>query len=129
MKLNYTTKDGRMTVTLEGSTQKEIWRELARFQEVFEDDAAARIDGKYITSNDIQFKVRSAEYQDEKGKTKTADYFEKIVKSGPMAGYKKAFGILDDGSDGLFPKWQVPESSLAGLNGWSKYIKKEKEGA
>ena len=123
MKLQYTTKDGRITATLEGSTQKELFKELARFQEVFEEIASGDVDGKYVTSDDIQYKVRSAEYVDEKGKTKSADYYEKVVRSGKLAGYKKAFGILDDSTDGLFPKWKAPEENIQGYNGWSKYVK------
>jgi len=123
MKLEYTTRDGRMTVTLEGSTQKDVWRELSRFQEVFENDAEANIDGKTLVADDVRFRVRKGQYTDEKGKDKTAEYFEKVVGSGPLKWYKKQFGILDDGTDGLFPKWQVPDGHKAGLNGWSKFVK------
>lgn len=123
MKLEYTTKDQRMTVTVEGSTQKDLWREISRFQEVFENDAAAKQNGEVVTGNDVRYVVRKGKYTDEKGKEKTAEYFEKRVVSGPMLGYQKSYGILDDGTDGLFPKWNVPDGNIPGFNGWSKYIR------
>lgn len=124
MKLTYTTADGRITVELEGKTHKDIWRQLASFQEVFEDTPEATIGGKVVSGGDVRFRVRKAKYQDEKGKEKEAEYFEKVVVGGPLVYYKKHYGVLDDGSDSLFPK-KAPEGEniQLGRNGWHKYNK------
>lgn len=125
MKLIYTTKDGRMSVELEGANDKELFRQLAHFQEVFEDTPSASVDGKATSGGDVAYRVRRAKYTDEKGKEKEAEYFEKLVVSGPLMWYKKSFGVLDDGSDNLFPK--RPDDSdpniVKGNNGWHKYSK------
>ena len=126
MKLVYTTKDGRITVELEGNSDKELFRKLAHFQEVFEDTPAAVVDGKLVTGGDVNYRVRRAKYTDEKGKEKEAEYFEKVVTSGPLAWYKKSFGVLDDGSENLFPKRPAEdENTITGQNGWHKYNKKQ----
>jgi hypothetical protein len=125
MKLSYTTKDGRMTVELEGTSDKEIFRKLAHFQEVFEDSPSAMLEGKLVSGGDVVYRVRKAKYTDEKGKEKEAEYFEKMVVSGSLAWYKKSYGVLDDGSDNLFPKRPSEDdaSITKGNNGWHKYNK------
>jgi hypothetical protein len=124
MKVTYTTKNGRMTVEFEVSSQKELFRELHRFQEVFEDTASANVDGQTVTSDDIRYIVRKSDYEDEKGKIKQAEYFEARVGSGKLAGWKKQFGVLDDGTEGLFPKRNLePNKDIQpGYGGWHKYI-------
>ena len=37
MKVNYKTGNGRISVEIEGDSQRDIFAEIARFQEVFED--------------------------------------------------------------------------------------------
>lgn len=124
MKLVYTTKDGRMSVEFEGANDKELFRQLSHFQEVFEDTPSANIDGKPVSGGDVAYRVRKAKYTDEKGKEKEAEYFEKMVVSGPLTWYKKSFGVLDDGSDNLFPKRPEDSDSIVkGNNGWHKYNK------
>lgn len=129
MKLSYTTKDGRMTVELEAANDKELFRKLARFQEVYEDTPTAVVDGKTVTGGDVVYRVRKAKYTDEKGKEKEAEYFEKLVVSGPLMWYKKGYGVLDDGTDNLFPKGNDKEQKdpnvVYGLNGWHRYNKKQ----
>lgn len=127
MKLTYTTKDGRLTVELEGSSDKELFRKLAHFQEVFEDSPSANVDGKMVAGGDVAYRVRKAKYTDEKGKEKEAEYFEKLVVSGPLLWYKKSYGVLDDGSDNLFPKRPADDEPnvLKGNNGWHKYVNKQ----
>lgn len=124
MKVSYTTKNGRMTVEFEVSSQKELFRELHRFQEVFEDTATAKVHDKFVESDDIRYVVRKSEYLDPKtNKSKAAEYFETRVGSGPMTGWKKQFGVLDDGTEGLFPKRKVEGDGLQpGFNGWHKYV-------
>lgn len=125
-KLTYTTADGRITVEIEGTSDKELFRKLSRFQEIFEDSPSAKIDGKEVSGGDVTYRVRKSKYTDEKGKEKEAEYFEKLVTSGPLKWYKKSYGILDDGSDNLFPKRNVDdENSVIGNNGWHKYKGKQ----
>ena len=38
MKLTYTTKNGRISVELEGDSHREIFNQIGKFQEVFEED-------------------------------------------------------------------------------------------
>lgn len=123
MKLIYTTADGRLTVELEAANDKDLFRKLAHFQEIYEDIPAGKVDGKVVTGGNVRYRVRKSQYTDEKGKNKEAEYFEKIVVDGPLAWYKKAYGVLDDGSDNLFPKRNVDEDPkvTVGLNGWHKY--------
>lgn len=122
MKVRYTTKNGRMTVEFDVSSQKELFRELHKFQEVFEDVAAAKLPDGFVESDDIRYIVRKADYEDEKGKIKQAEYFETRVGSGKLMGWKKQFGVLDDGTEGLFPKRKVEgENIQQGYNGWHRY--------
>jgi len=124
MKLVYTTKDGRMSVEFEGANDKDLFRQLSHFQEVFEDTPSANVNGKTVSGGDVVYRVRKAKYTDEKGKEKEAEYFEKLVVSGPLTWYKKSFGVLDDASDNLFPKRPEDSDSIVkGNNGWHKYNK------
>ncbi len=127
MKLSYTTKDGRMTVELEAANDKEMFRKLARFQEIYEDTPAAKLGEKLVSGGDVTYRVRKAKYVDEKGKEKEAEYFEKVVTSGELMWYKKSFGVLDDGTDNLFPKRPSEEDKDVerGFNGWHKYKKQQ----
>lgn len=127
MKLSYTTKDGRMTVELEAANDKEMFRKLARFQEIYEDTPAAKLGEKLVSGGDVTYRVRKAKYVDEKGKEKEAEYFEKVVTSGELMWYKKSFGVLDDSTDNLFPKRPSEEDKDVerGFNGWHKYKKQQ----
>lgn len=122
IELTYTTADGRMSFKVTGGDQRDLFREIQRIQEVFEGPATAKIDGKEVSATDVRYFVRKSKYTDEKGKEKEAEYFEQRIISGPMAGYKKCFGILDDGTGGLFPKKAPDEDVQYGYNGWHKYI-------
>jgi len=125
VKLTYVTQDGRMTVEIEGNSDKELFRKLAHFQEVFEDVPAAKIGDKLVEGGNVLYRVRKAKYTDEKGKEKEAEYFEKLIANGPLAWYKKSYGVLDDGTDNLFPKRPDPEDKNLeiGFNGWHRYKK------
>jgi hypothetical protein len=109
MELSYTTKDGRMTVKLSGETQKDIFKELAKFQEVFELPTCKNKAGE--ESTDTRFIVRNVDDN---------EYYEVqcIDVSKPNLLYSKiAYGCHKKGG-GLFPK-----------NGrkWVKYDSKDKK--
>lgn len=116
MKLNYTSRDGKMNVELEGSSQKELFKELAAFQEVFEQtECSAVIDGKLHKSNNTVFRVRIVDDN---------DYCELVcVEPGPLFMYKKIFGQAKKGG-GLFPKWPDREDKniVLGNNGWHRWV-------
>ena len=56
MKVNYQTKNGRLSVQLEGDSQKEIFEQISRFQEVFEETACGK-----CGSENIRFVVRNVD--------------------------------------------------------------------
>lgn len=110
MELSYTTKDGRMTVKLEGDTQAELWRQLAAFQEVFENTLTKY--GK--ESTDLTFVVRKNSDDDE--------YFE-LRYSGSdkeLFGVKKHFGQTKKGGF-LFPKVKDKDNNYLPDSGWVKW--------
>jgi len=109
MKATYTTKNGRLTVEVEAEGHKGIWTQLAAFQEVFEEDHCRKCD-----SDDVKFVVRKS--KDSKGKV--FDYHELRCNN---CGAKLAFGVLDDGSGGLFPKRKGDDGKYRGKYGWVKW--------
>jgi ribosomal protein L40E len=118
MKISYTTHNGRINVQLEADSQKALWKELAHFQEVFEETRCGKCD-----SNDLRFIVRSSPYEKD-GKTKEADYHELKCNK---CGAKLAFGVLDDGSDGLFPKRKDKTTGKTkGKKGWVNWDSEKK---
>ena len=52
MKVNYKTINGRLSVELEGDSQRDIFQEIARFQEVFEETVCGK-----CGSDNIRFVV------------------------------------------------------------------------
>ena len=119
MKVTKSINGGKTVVELEAKNHIDLFTQMVSFEEVFDDKAAATIDGKYHETNDVKYMRRKAKYEDEKGKEKEAFYYEKIVVSGPFKGFKKCYGVLDDGSGNLFPK-KPPENGVKtfGYNGW-----------
>ena len=91
MKINYTTINQRLTVELEADSQKELWHQLAKFQEIFEETRCGKCD-----SNDLRFVVRKA--VDDKGKE--YDYHELRCKK---CWAKLSYGVRENAKD-LFPK-------------------------
>jgi len=112
MKLQYTTADGRMTVEIDGETQAEVWRQLASFQEIFEDNTAKR-DGE--EGNDVRYVVRTVDDD---------EYFEKQYcgSNSKLFGVKKAYGQMKKGGR-LFPKIKDKDGNYYNNNGWVKYDK------
>jgi len=135
MKIKYFSKDGTLGFEADVSTEQEAFAAIAKFQEIFENDAVADINGKEVVGTDIKFVVRNVPYKDDKGKEKIATYYEKRVLSGDMRYYKKEYGLYEDAS-GMFPK--ASSDHLEGLkkqaaangdelqvgkNGWYNYRK------
>lgn len=126
-KMSYTTEDGRITVEFEAANDKDYFRQLAHFQEIYEDNPSAKLGDKVVSGGKVVYRVRKAKYTDEKGKEKEAEYFEKVVIGGELAWFKKSFGVLDDGSDNLFPKRPGDDEKNIerGFNGWHRYKKED----
>lgn len=122
MKLTYTTKNGSMTIELEGKTQVDLMEQLASFQEVFEQKCVVKDeDGKFTESDDVRAVVRNVTSE---GKEYT--YYEWRVNSGPLRGYKLALGCHQKGG-GLFPKRKDDEGKWLENNGWTKWSGKEQK--
>jgi hypothetical protein len=66
MKVNYTTKNGRVSVELNGDTQREIFEQLSSFQEVFDETVCGK-----CGSDDVRFVVRNVDDCFQDGKTRT----------------------------------------------------------
>ena len=56
MRLSYTTKNNRLQVEIEAESQRELFAELNKFQEVFENDVCGKCKGE-----DIQYVVRTVD--------------------------------------------------------------------
>lgn len=96
MKVRYTTKNGRMTVELEADTQIALFKQLAQFQEVFENTTCSN--GR-DSSDDVKFVVR----EDDDGN----HYYELqcVDDSKPTLRYaKKRYGQHKGKEQTLFPK-------------------------
>uniref|UniRef100_A0A6M3LIY1 Uncharacterized protein n=1 Tax=viral metagenome TaxID=1070528 RepID=A0A6M3LIY1_9ZZZZ len=109
MKISYTTTNKRLTVELEADSPKALWKELSQFQEVFEETTCGK-----CGCPDLRFAVRKA--SDEKGKE--YEYHELRCKK---CWAKLAYGVLDDGKGGLFPKRAKGEDGKVKDRGWVKW--------
>lgn len=109
MKLTYTTKNGRISVEVEGESQKDLFLELSRFQEVFEETACGK-----CGSDDLRFVVRTVEDN---------QYYElRCMKCGA----RLAFGVHKKGG-GLFPKRKDNDGKWLPDNGWVKWNPKTEQ--
>lgn len=105
MKLKYTTNNGRISVELEADTQRELFAQIAKFQEVFEETNCGK-----CGDDNLKFVVRTVDDN---------EYFELRCSK---CGAKLAFGSMKKGG-GLFPKRKDGDSWLAD-NGWLKWNSK-----
>jgi hypothetical protein len=92
MKAIYTTKNSKLAVELDASTYKDLWKQLASFQEAFEEDKCGK-----CNSTHLRFVIRKS--KDSKGKE--YEYYELRCTE---CGAKLSFGLADDGSGSLYPK-------------------------
>ena len=103
MKANYTTQNGRITVEFEGDTQKSIFEQIGKFQEVFEQAQCGK-----CGSENLRFQVRNVDDN---------LYYElKCVDCGA----KLAFGVMKKGGR-LFPKRKDKEGNWLPDGGWVKW--------
>lgn len=108
MKLNYQTRNGRLNVELEGDSQKEVFEQISRFQEVFEETSCGK-----CASDDIRYVVRNVDdnlYYE----LRCADCRAKL-----------SFGVHKKGG-GLFPKRRDGDTWLPD-GGWLKWNPKTEQ--
>jgi len=119
MKVEYATKNGKFKVEFEAENQQDLWKQLAQFQEIFEDlTCTKKIDDKYLKSDNVRFVVRTNTDGDE--------FFElHCVEPGPLFGTKKSFGCFKekDKKGNLFPHRKDKEGNFLPDNGWMKWDK------
>jgi ribosomal protein L40E len=103
MKLTYTTKNGRIKVEVEGESQKDVFLELSKFQEVFEETACGK-----CGSENIRFVVRNVDDN---------LYYELRCMD---CGARLSFGVHKKGG-GLFPKRKDNDGKWLQDGGWTKW--------
>lgn len=102
MKVNYTSRNGRISVELEGDGQREIFEQISRFQEVFEEASCAK-----CGSDNVKFVVRNVDDN---------MYYELRCQD---CGARLSFGSHKKGG-GLFPKRKDGDTWLPD-RGWVKW--------
>lgn len=107
MKLTYTTPNRRITAEFEADTQRELFAQISKFQEVFEEDKCGKCQGE-----NLKFIVRTVDDN---------EYFEVRCSD---CGAKLAFGAMKKGG-GLFPKRKDGDTWLPD-GGWQKWNSKTK---
>ena len=104
MKVQFKSKSGRLSVEVEGDTQKDVFRQLSAFQEVFEQTKCGK-----CGSEDLRFVVRDVEDN---------DFYELHCNE---CHSRFAFG-QHKGKDGtLFPRRKDGQGNWIPNNGWTKY--------
>ena len=104
MEAQLKSRDGRLIVKVEGETQRDIFRELASAQQVFEAESECGL----CQSNDLRFSARIVDDN---------EYFELVCNS---CGAKFNFGQHKKGG-GLFPKRKNQEGKPLPNGGWARY--------
>ncbi len=103
MKVTYKTRNGKLSVELEGDSQRDIFGEISKFQEVFEEDTCGK-----CGSDNIRFVVRNVDDN---------LYYELRCAD---CGARLAFGSMKKGG-GLFPKRKDAEGNWLPDRGWVKW--------
>ena len=103
MKLSYTTKNGRISIEIEGDSHRDLFGGIAKFQEVFEEDACQKCKGEKI-----RFVVRNVDDN---------LYYELRCAD---CGARLSFGVNKNGG-GLFPRRKDSEGNWLPDSGWVKW--------
>jgi len=106
MKINYTSKNKRLSIEIQSESVKESFKKLAEFQEVFDEPQCGQ-----CKSDNLQFVVRTVDGN---------DYYELKCNS---CFAKLAFGQHKIGGS-LFPKRKLADGTFDKENkGWHKWKK------
>lgn len=108
MKITYKSKNGRLSVELEGK-QKDVFQDVSSFQEIFEHDQC----GSCGTDN-IRFVVRNVDDND----------FYEIQCQDRSCRARLALGQHKGEKGTLFPRLKSPEGDWLENNGWTKWVPK-----
>lgn len=120
MEVKYRSACGRYEVLFEAKEQKDIFAQVANFQEVFEDDTSVNINGINVPVTDIRFRVRTVDDN---------EFYEKVYvgSNKDLFGYKLEYGTAKKGGS-LFPKRKDKDGTYYKNNGWHKWDGKASEG-
>jgi DNA-directed RNA polymerase subunit RPC12/RpoP len=105
MKVKYTNKSGSLCVDFDASSQKELFSQLAMFQEVFDETTCGK-----CGSDNLKFVVRNVDDN---------EYYELRCMD---CGAKLLFGVNKNGRN-LFPKKKDDKGNWLPDRGWIKWDK------
>jgi hypothetical protein len=106
MKITYKSKNGRLVAEVQGETQKDVFQQIASFQEVFEETACGACSGE-----DLRFVVRRNAADD--------DFFELHCQN-PKCRARLAFGQHKKGGS-LFPSRKDKDGKYLDKGGWTRW--------
>ena len=109
MKVTYQSSD-KFTVEFDVSNHKELFAQVARFEEVFSNTVCGQCGGdntKFVTRNVTK-----------DGKQFT---FHEVRCQNPQCRAKLEFGELSDGSGNMFPKRKNENGDYKGKYGWYRW--------
>lgn len=103
MKVTYQTRNAKLKVEFDSDSQRDLFEEISKFQEVFEEDTCGK-----CKSENIRFVVRNIDDN---------LYYELRCAD---CGAKLAFGAAKKGG-GLFPKRKDNDNNWLPDRGWLKW--------
>ena len=103
MKATYETADGSLSVEVEGTSQKAIFKGIAKLQEIFDPEACGD-----CGDNETRFRVRTVE---------SNDYYEKVCNKCRAV---LKFGQTKEGNN-LFPKRKNADGEWEDNRGWVRW--------
>ena len=103
MKVTYTTKNSRLSAEIEGDSPRDVFENVAKFQEVFEENTCGK-----CGSDNVRFVVRNVDDN---------LYYE--IRCGGC-GARLSFGSHKKGG-GLFPKRKDSDGNWLPDQGWVKW--------
>lgn len=109
MKIEYTTRNGRIKAQFENESAKELFTDINKFQEVFEEDTCGK-----CGCQDIKYVVRNVDDN---------QYYELRCSK---CGARLSFGVNKKGG-GLFPKRKDNDGKWLPDNGWVKWNPKTEQ--
>lgn len=104
MKVTYSSKNGRLSIQLDGDSQKDVFRQISSFQEVFEESSCGA-----CSSEDLRFVVRTVDDN---------NFYELHCNK---CYSRLAFGQHKNKEGTLFPRRKDEEGKVLGKRGWTKW--------
>lgn len=104
MKITYSSKNGRLAIEVSGDSQKDVFRQISSFQEVFEEQHCGSC-GK----DDLRFVVRNVDDN---------QFYELHCND---CSSRLAFGQHKGKEGTLFPRRKGEDGKLVGKRGWTKW--------